>query len=298
VLYRKKILNWSAPIGWDKLDQTMPLEYACIMPHGSDIIPQLAVRKTEHLFEQTRESVRRIARDIRGIRPDLIIIATPHNLRLQSKIAIVTAENSTGQLSGPGGRKVKLSLKCDREAAKNLLEEATRKHLPVVGANYGTAEGPGSDMPMDWGVLVPMWFVSREERVKAKTVIVAPSREIPLRQNIAFGVAIADMAEKTKKHVAFIASADQAHAHKKSGPYGYHRSAAKYDGFVSQAIEKNRIQSISKLSKRFVEEAKPDSLWQMGILAGLARVVKMRGNLLSYAIPTYYGMICASFVRV
>jgi aromatic ring-opening dioxygenase LigB subunit len=267
------------------------------LPHGSDIIPQLAVRKTEHLFEKTRESVRKVARDIRDVRADLIIIATPHNLRLQNRIAIVTAENSTGQLNGPSGRTVRLSLKCDREFAQDLLEESTRKHLPVVGANYGTAEGPGSDMPMDWGVLVPMWFLSREERVKTRTVIVAPSREIPLRQNIAFGMAMAEMAEKRKNRIAFIGSADQAHAHKKSGPYGYHRNAAKYDEFVSQAIRKNRIESISRLSKSFVEDAKPDSLWQMAILAGITQVVRMRGNLLSYEVPTYYGMICASFVR-
>jgi aromatic ring-opening dioxygenase LigB subunit len=275
----------------------MPLEYACIIPHGSDIIPRLAVRKTDHLFEKTRESVRKIAREIKAVRPDTIVIASPHNLRLQNKIGIVTAENSTGRLKGPRGRSVSLSLKCDREFAQDLLQESTRKHLPVVGANYGTAEGPASDMPMDWGTLVPMWFVSREQRVKAKTVIVTPSREIPLSQNIAFGMAIGEMAKKRKKRVVFIASADQAHAHKKSGPYGYHQSAAKYDEFVSRAIQKNRIESISRLSKRFVEDGKPDSLWQMAVLAGLTRVVKMRGNLLSYEVPTYYGMICASFVR-
>ena len=275
----------------------MPLVYACILPHGSDIIPQLAVRKTEHLFEQTRESVRKIAQDIRKTKPDAIIIASPHNLRIQDNIAIVTAENSTGQLNGPKGRKVRLSLKTDRELAQDLLKASTRKQLPVVGANYGTAEGPGSDMPMDWGVLVPMWFVSEEERLRAGTVIVAPSREIPLRQNIEFGAAISETIEKRKTRVAFIASADQAHSHKKTGPYGYHRSAAKYDQFVSRAIQRNQIESISRLSKKLIEEAKPDSLWQMAILAGLTRVVKMRGNLLSYEVPTYYGMICASFTR-
>src|SRR6267143_6083211 len=273
----------------------MPLEYACIMPHGGDIIPQLANRKTEHLFVKTRESVRKIARDIREVRPHTIVIASPHNLRLQNHIAIVTTENSTGQLKGSGGREVSLSLKCDREFAQDLLKESTRKGLPVVGANYGTAEGSASDMPMDWGTLVPMWFVAKEERVKAKTVIVAPSREIPLSQNIAFGMAIAEIAEKSKKRIVFIASADQAHAHRKSGPYGYHRSAAKYDQFVSEAIQKNRIGSIFGLSERFIEDAKPDSLWQIAMLAGLTRVVKMRGSLLSYEVPTYYGMICASF---
>jgi len=275
----------------------MPLDYACIMPHGGDIIPQLAVRKTEHLFDNTRESVRKIARDIREARPHTIIIASPHNLRLQDNIAIVTTENSTGELKGAGGRKVSLSLKCDREFAQDLLKESTRNGLPVIGANYGTAEGPASDMPMDWGTLVPMWFVAKEERVRAPTVIVTPSRQIPLNQNIAFGKVIADIAEKSQKRIVFIASADQAHAHKKSGPYGYHRSAAKFDTLVSRAIQKNRIESISRLSKRFVEEAKPDSLWQMAVLAGITRVVRMQGKLLSYAVPSYYGMLCASFVR-
>jgi len=275
----------------------MPLDYACIMPHGGDIIPQLALRKTEHLFEKTRESVRKIAADIREARPHTIVVASPHNLRLQNNIAIVTTENSTGQLKGAGGRKVSLALKCDREFAQELLKESTRKRLPVVGANYGTAEGSASDMPMDWGILVPMWFVAKEERVKARIIIVTPSREIPLKQNIDFGRTIAKMAEKSKKRVVFIASADQAHAHKKSGPYGLHRSAAKYDKFVLRAIRENRIKSISRLSKRFVEEAKPDSLWQMAMLAGLTSVIKMQGNLLSYAVPTYYGMISASFVR-
>src|SRR5206468_3684063 len=165
--------------------------------------------------------------------------------------AIVTAENSTGYLNGPRGRKVSLSLRCDRKFAQDLLEESTRKHLPVVGANYGTAEGPASDMPMDWGTLVPMWFVAKEEQVKARMVIVTPSREIPLRQNIALGTTIAEMAEKRKKRLVFIASADQAHAHKKPGPYGYHRSAAKYDEYFSRAIQKNRVESFYMFDIRF-----------------------------------------------
>src|SRR5436309_15980963 len=99
-----------------------------------------------------------------------------------------------------------------------------------------------------------MWFVAKEEHVKARKVIVTPSREIPLRQNIALGTTIAEMAEKRKKRIVFIASADQAHAHKKSGPYGYHRSAAKYDELVPEAIEENGLESIAGVSKRMVED--------------------------------------------
>jgi aromatic ring-opening dioxygenase LigB subunit len=275
----------------------MTLEYACILPHGSDIIPQLATRKTERLFERTRESVRRIAKDIREVGPQTIVIASPHNLRLQDNIGIVTTENSSGHLKGPRGRKILLSLKCDREFAKELLQKTARKGLPVVGANYGTAEGSASDMTMDWGTLIPLWFVFEEERVRSKIVIVTPSREIPLKKNIAFGKAIGDLAEQRKERVVFIASADQAHTHSKSGPYGYHRSASKYDEYVCSAIERNAMGSISRLGKKFVDDAKPDSLWQMAMLVGLTQVVSMKASLLSYEVPTYYGMICASFTR-
>lgn len=268
------------------------------MPHGGDIIPELSTRKTEHLFERTRQSVRKIAKEIRRVKPSTIVIASPHNLRLQNNIAIVTSVNSSGTLKGPGTRSVTLKLRCDRNFSHELLRMASRKRLPVVGANYGTADGPASDMPMDWGILVPMWFVAREESIKTGTVIVTPSREIPLSQNIAFGKTIGELAEKKKERIVFIASADQAHAHKKSGPYGFNRAAAKYDEFVSQAIRNNRIESITRLTKKFVEDAKPDSLWQMAILAGITRVVEMRGDLLSYEVPTYYGMTCAAFRRV
>lgn len=277
----------------------MTLDYACIMPHGGEIIPDLANRKTQQVFRDTTNAARTIAREIRQSNPQTIVIASPHNLRLENHIAIVTAENSTGELSGSGTRKVGLKLKCDREFAKTLLDESIEKRLPVVGANYGTAEGPASDMDMDWGTLVPMWFATKEQHVKAKIVIVAPSREIPLSQNILFGRVLARLAEKEKRRrVVFIASADQAHAHQKSGPYGFHRAASKYDEFVSRAIRENRLESISHLAKRFVENAKPDSLWQMAVLVGVTQVIRMHANLLSYQVPTYYGMICASFHRV
>ena len=277
----------------------MTLAYACILPHGGELIPDLATGKNELMFRETREAARTIANDIREFRPQTIIIASPHNLRLQSNIAVVTSENSSGELKGPGKQKVSLKLKCDREFAKELLNESARRGLPVVGANYGTAQGRASDMTMDWGTLVPMWFVAKEQGVRTKIVIVAPSREIPLGQNIAFGRVLAKLAEKKRnRRIVFIASADQAHAHKKSGPYGFHRAAAKYDEFVSTAIQENRIGSISRLKKKFVEDAKPDSLWQMAMLAGVTQEIKMRANLLSYQVPTYYGMICAGFHRV
>jgi aromatic ring-opening dioxygenase LigB subunit len=134
----------------------MTLVYACIAPHGSETIGQLAPKAAANKFRKARDGLRRLASDVGKARPDAIVIATPHNLRLCGKIAIVLSENSTGILqASPRNKKtVSLKAKCDVKFAKQLLERSATGHLPVVGAHYGTTEGVTSDMPMDW----ELWF--------------------------------------------------------------------------------------------------------------------------------------------
>jgi aromatic ring-opening dioxygenase LigB subunit len=109
---------------------------------------------------------------------------------------------------------------------------------------------------------------------------------------------IAQQAEaKRGKRVAFVASADQAHAHKHAGPYGFSRQAKNYDRLVLDVLNRNRISAIMSFKRALVEAAKPDSLWQMAVLAGIAEKIKMRAEVVSYEVPTYFGMICASFQR-
>jgi aromatic ring-opening dioxygenase LigB subunit len=278
----------------------MVLVYGCVAPHGGETIEQLASKSAAKKFRKTKQGMLKLAEEIKDARPDTIVIASPHNLRLWQKISVVTAENSSGRLqpSPRSEKSIHLRATCDVRFAKELLKKAHGKGLPVVGANYGAAEGASSDMPMDWGTFIPLWFFIKHNRIKPKIVIVTPSREIPLRQNFEFGRTIAQLAERSRKRFVFVASADQAHAHKKNGPYGFNRAAASYDNLVVEAIRTNRIDSILGFKRTLVEAAKPDSLWQIAILAGIASRVKMQAELLSYEVPTYFGMICAAFRRL
>jgi aromatic ring-opening dioxygenase LigB subunit len=273
----------------------MPLVYACIAPHGGEIVPALAGDKLS-LFAPTRKAMRELSRRIGEARPDTVVIASPHNLRLPKHIGVVISENSTGRLA-EGKREIRLKAKCDIELAHEVITEAEGRGLQVVGANYGASEGRLSDLAMDWGTLIPLWFFLKKVRPKGKIVIVTPAREIPLDENFSFGAAVADVAERGKKRVAFVASADQAHSHNKDGPYGFSKRAQEYDRMVVDAIRNDSVVSIMKTGPRLVGPAKADSLWQMTMLAGALSIVPMKSELLSYQVPTYYGMICASFDR-
>lgn len=281
----------------------MTIVYACIAPHGGDIIPELAKnRETSELFSKTRAGMLKLAAQMETAKPDTIVIASPHNLRLWKKIGIVFSENSSGHLVGDSKSKARISIsvKCDTKFARELYARALNKRLPVVGANYGTFEGSASDLPMDWGTLIPLWFFlgaknyHGKQITAPKVVIVMPSREIPLSQNVAFGREVAKLAlEQKNRRIAFVASADQAHSHKKGGPYGFHPAAEKFDALAVDAIRKGNIRSLLELDPRFIENAKPDSIWQLAMLEGVLSEVPMEPRLFSYEVPTYFGMICA-----
>lgn len=262
------------------------------MPHGAETIPQLAEHK-QKVFSKTRQSMESIAETMKEQRVDTVIIATPHNLRLKRNIGVVTTEFTEGALRTENAS-VKIRLRCDRVLAQAILEKAEEAGIPVVGVNYGTNEGESSCMPMDWGTLIPLWFL-KSHNEKLQVVIVTPSREIPLQNLVKFGTLIALVAKKRAGKVAFVASADQAHAHKKSGPYGYHPDSARFDQLVVDMVRQNRLEDVLKLDGQLVENAKPDSIWQMAILAGVMKKVAMQATLLSYQAPTYFGMLCAAY---
>jgi aromatic ring-opening dioxygenase LigB subunit len=277
----------------------MPVVYACVAPHGEPIIPPLAKPAERKKYLPTTQAMQRLSREIRAERPDTIVVATPHNLRLRGHVGVVIAENASGTLPmfGPGPARLTIRVKSDLDFANALLAEASRRRVPSVGANYATASGRFSNMPLDWGTLVPLWFFVRGHRVKPNVVVVTPSREIPLRENVRFGTLIADVAARSRKRVVFVASADHAHAHRKSGPYGFSPAAARYDALMVAAIREDNLRSLLRIKPGLVRDAKPDSLWQMAMLTGVAERLRMRPELLSYGVPAYYGMICAAFRR-
>lgn len=272
----------------------MPLVYACVAPHGGEVIPGLA-GKDGSLFAKTTSGMRFLARKMKEANPDTIVLATPHNLRLLKHIGVVISENMSGKLA-EGGNIVNLAARCDVDLGMKVLNRAEAAGLPVVGANYGALEGPMSDLAMDWGTLVPLWFMTRGLK-KSMVLVVTPSRGIPLKMNYKFGRALAEEVEASKKRIALVASADQAHAHKRRGPYGFSKRAAEYDEKVLLAVRRNDLASLVRTKADLVEAAKPDSLWQLAILAGAISLVPMKGEVVSYQVPTYYGMMCASYVR-
>lgn len=110
------------------------------------------------------------------------------------------------------------------------------------------------------------------------------------------GALVAAVVAASGKRVAIIASSAHGHAHLATGLYGYDPAAVEYDARVVALVQANRLSGLLEIDQGLVRRASADSYWQMTMLHGALRD-GWKGELLSYEVPTYFGMLCAAYTR-
>jgi aromatic ring-opening dioxygenase LigB subunit len=93
-----------------------------------------------------------------------------------------------------------------------------------------------------------------------------------------------------------VASADHGHGHAEDGPYGYSEHSAPYDADVRDVVSRNALAELPGWDAQRARDALADSFWQLLMLHG-ALADAFHAELLSYEVPTYFGMLTAAFVR-
>jgi len=266
--------------------------FAAILPHG-DVIPELA-RSSAEATRSTHEAMLEVGRQMAEVCPDTIVIATPHGIRIEDYIGVSLTEFAAGGLQG-NGASIIVDMPVDQHMAFVITEEAVGIGIPVVRCVFGTGAGPESRLPLDWGAVIPLWYCGAQWKHKPRIIVVVPSRSVNELELVEFGRVIARAAQRSGKRVALIASCDWAHAQDPAGPYGYHEDAPKFDALVQEVVRGGDLTRFAGLDQTFIENAKPDGIWQSLILAGAIEGSTLKPELLSYQCPTYFGMLVAMF---
>ena len=270
------------------------LVFAAIAPHGSLAIPEACTAKERGLAPATQAAMAELGHRFAAARPDATIIFTPHNVHVEGAMAVVVASTLAGTLSDWTSEKIELRCPTDRDLAHAAIDALNAADIPAVGISYGANDDASATAPMDWGVLIPLWFMGGRSAPQVPVVVISPARDRSLEDHIRAGRALAAMAAASGKRIAMIASADHGHAHLKDGPYGYDPAAAEYDGRVVELVKANHLTGLIAIDPALVRRAEADSFWQMMMLSG-AIGDDWDGEFLSYEAPTYFGMLCAAF---
>jgi aromatic ring-opening dioxygenase LigB subunit len=257
----------------------MTLVFAAIAPHGAPVFDQPPA--------PTRQAMEELGRRFAAEHPEAAIVLTPHGTHIDGQIAVVRSLRLEGDASqwtdadthyeGPG----------DPELAGACVEALLEAGLPAAGVTFGATAAGVSTMPLDWGALIPLWFM------RTPAVVVTPCRALSNEQQVRAGAALAEATGE--RRIALIASADHGHGHTEDGPYGFAAESAEYDERVVELVRKNRLGELATWDPAFAIAAKADSFWQLLMLHG-ALGSGWEAELLSYEVPTYFGMLCATFM--
>jgi aromatic ring-opening dioxygenase LigB subunit len=268
------------------------LVFAAIAPHGGLAIAEACSADELALATSTRAGMEELGRLFTAARPDAVVVATPHNVHIANAMGVLVSSRVAGQLSG-APPSVALDVPSAGELAWLVLESLASAGVPSVGVSFGANDPESAVAPMDWGVLIPLWFMGGRHDPPVPLVVVTPARDLSASAHVQAGAAIAEAAKTFGRRVAFIASADHGHAHLEGGPYGYHASAQEYDALICELVRTGKLEQLSDIRREMVEQAKADSWWQMLMLHGATP--GWTGRFISYEVPTYFGMLTASY---
>jgi aromatic ring-opening dioxygenase LigB subunit len=254
--------------------------FGAIAPHGDPAFVEGSV--TRLAFQELGSRAARAA-------PEVTVVFTPHNVHVEGAFAVLTAATLAGSLEE---LPIEFECRVDRGLAREMVDALRSEGIPAVSVSYGSNDETLAVMPLDWGALIPLWFLGGgDEEPHRPVVVVSPARDLPLADHMRAGAVIAHAC--ANRSVAVVASADHGHAHDPDGPFGFDPASAEYDARVVDLVRANRLENLPELEP-IVTAASADSLWQMVMLHGVLGD-DFDAELLSYERPTYFGMLCAAF---
>src|SRR5512132_3970523 len=158
----------------------MSLIYAYIAPHAGDLIPETVPDLS--IVKGTRDAMYEMGAHLQALKPDVIVIANPHGFRVQNAMSISIAERAIADWSAD----VKLEFEMDTSLAGAIADRATEMDVPIVRYIYGASGGPDCFIPLDWGAVVPLYFMGHAYKSKPKIVHISPMRLLPYQTHYDF----------------------------------------------------------------------------------------------------------------
>ena len=254
--------------------------WAAIAPHGSPV------------FEQpegpTRKGMEELGRRLTEADVEAVIVVTPHGTHIDGHFGVVRSATLSEHASQFAVDEPLYTGLGEPDLADACVRELQADGLPALGLTFGTTLAGASEMPIDWGAGIPLTFLC------APAVVVTPCRALSNDHHVRAGAALARAT--ASRRVAFVASADHGHGHAADGPYGFSEHSQPYDEEIQRLIRSNRLGELVDRDPSFAYDAKADSFWQLLMLHG-AVGGEFVPELLSYEVPTYFGMLTAAFTR-
>ncbi len=194
----------------------MKLLGSVIVPHPPLIIPDVG-RGGEKQIEKTIESYNKIADFIAELKPETIIISSPHAPYFSDGYYISSGEKVSGDFRNFGAKNISFEQEIDNELV-NCIEKNAKEDNVLVGL---------MNEILDHGTMVPLYFINKKY-TDYKLIVIGLS-DLSLIDHYKMGMIIKKSIEELNRKVVYVASGDLSHKLQVYGPYGFDEDGPIYD---------------------------------------------------------------------
>lgn len=270
--------------------------FACIAPHGWLLIP-LVAGPDGGKTRTSRSALEEMGRRMEATQPETIIVLEPHGLLLEGSISLIDNSEVDGKTGGPADlgatdHGYSMRLRVDRELNAAIADAARETGVPVVRARNFLDFVP---LRIDYGAMNPLWYLGATFSPQPRIVAACTGLDVSREQYIGFGRAVRRAAFETERRTAFIASADLAHTHSADGPYGFDPAAAECAAAIVEAVRSGELERLLEYDADWASRAMTEAVEPLLALHGLLDGTGLKREFLSYEVPTYFGMLCATY---
>ena len=263
----------------------MPIVAAYMVPHPPMIVPQVG-RGSEKQITKTIRAYEAVAAGIAGIRPETIIVTSPHAVLYADYFHISPGEDATGDFGSFRAPEVRFAEKYDTELVKAICALAKEKDFPA-----GTLGE--RDRRLDHGTMVPLYFV-KQQYTGFRLVRVGLSG-LSNAEHYEFGQIIRQAVEQTGRKAVLIASGDLSHKLQEYGPYGFAEEGPEYDRRIMDAAGRAAFGEMLTFEESFLDKAAECGHRSFLIMAGALDGMNVEAKVYTHEDVTGVGYGICSF---
>ncbi len=257
-----------------------------MVPHPPLIVPNVG-KGREQQIEKTKQSYEQVAKEIKKLNPETIIISSPHTVYYSDFFHISKEERIVGNLGTFGAKEVSFNEENDLELVSEIERIAKGMHFPA---------GRTIETELDHGTMVPLYFI-RKELPNTKIVVVGLST-LALIENYAFGMIIQKAVNNLNRRVVFVASGDLSHKLQEYGPYGFIKEGPEYDKRIMATMSKANFNELLEYEESFLDKAAECGHRSFTIMAGALDGLDVQPTYLSHEDVTGVGYgICTFYPK-
>ena len=264
----------------------MPIIAAFMVPHPPMIVPEVG-RGSEKQVAKTIASYEKVSGEIAALRPDTIIISSPHSVMYSDYFHLSPGSGAHGSFAEFGAPDVKFEVEYDEKLVNLIEAKAQGLHFPA-----GTL---GEKNPaLDHGTMVPLWFILK--KYKDFKLVRTGLSGYDLLKHYEYGMMIKDAVEELGRRVVYVASGDLSHKLQEYGPYGFAKEGPEYDKRIMDVCSGARFGELFDFDENFCEKAAECGHKSFVIMAGALDGMAVEAEQFSHEDVTGVGYGICSFI--